>query len=540
MSYPDADPRFFTSVFSALVSAALLGIPSFGKPAPKQDRSIRLELMASHKPAAASTGGAEISAYDRKSKRLFVTNAGEASLAVVDLSNPALPATVATLTFGTTVTSVAVHNGLVAVGVPASPKTDPGKVVFFRADFPALATPSFQEVGVGALPDMVVFTPDGLHLLVANEGEPKEDYTVDPEGSVSIIDVKTCGRRGNQPKVRTVRFSDFNVGGPRAAELPSGVRAYGPNATLAQDLEPEYIALSPDGRLAYVTLQEANAIAVIDVRSARVKRIAALGFKDFSLEGNAFDASDKDKAINIRSWPVSGLFLPDGIASFKAKGRTYLITGNEGDTRDYPGFSEEVRVKNLTLDPVVFPNATELKKDPALGRLKVTRTLGDIDGDGDYDALYAFGGRSFSIWDAGMNQVFDGGDEFERYFADNMPGLFNSDNEANLSFDSRSASKGPEPENVATAEIKGRIYAFIGLERIGGIMVYDVTEPVQPFFVQYVNSRNFDGDVAAGTAGDVGPEGVLYIAKQDSPNHKALLIVSNETSGTVAIYRVEE
>jgi hypothetical protein len=232
------------------------------------------------------------------------------------------------------------------------------------------------------------------------------------------------------------------------------------------------------------------------------------------------------------------MYLPDAIASFKAKGHDYFITANEGDVRDWGGFSEEARVKDLTLDPVAFPDWVNLRKDPALGRLKVTSTLGDADGNGLYEELYSFGGRSFSIWDDRGNQVFDSGDEIERQMAALLPDQFNSDHETNGSFDSRSDDKGPEPEGLAIGEIKGRTYAFIALERIGGILVYDVTRPHYPAFVEYVNTRDFAGDPEAGTAGDLGPEGVLFISKKDSPIRKPLLVVSNEISGTVAVFKI--
>lgn len=525
----------------------------FAKTPHSSHPEIELEWLASFKPGAVAVGGAEISAYDARSSRLFVTSAGDATLAVVDLSNPASPVILTNLPFGTTVTSVAVHKGKVAVAVPAEPKTDPGKVLLFDADFDPQDGPDYDEVTVGALPDMVAFTPDGKYLLVANEGEPNDAYTVDPEGSVSLIDIASCGRGGHRghpgrrprhggEKVQATRlgFEAFNLGAPRHAELPAGVRVFGKNATVAQDLEPEYIAFSSDSRYAYVTLQENNAIAEIDIRRGFIKGIHDLGAKDFSRPENGFDASDKDKAIHIQPWPVRGLYLPDALAAFQYRGGTYIVTANEGDSRDYDGFSEEVRVKNLVLDPAVFPDASTLQKDPALGRLKVTSTLGDADGDGKYEAIYAFGGRSFSIWNEKLEQIYDSGDDIEQFIAAEYPDQFNSDNEANGTFDARSSSKGPEPEGVAVGEVKGRTYAFIGLERVGGVLVYDVTNPYAPAFKQYVNRRDFAGDVEAGTAGDVAPEGLLFVSKADSPRGEALLIVSHEVSGTVAIYRIRD
>lgn len=257
-----------------------------------------------------------------------------------------------------------------------------------------------------------------------------------------------------------------------------------------------------------------------------------------TVDENGLDASDSDGAINITNWPVLGMYQPDALASYEVKGETFIITANEGDGRDYDGFSEEAEVKDLVLDPTAFPNAAELQADETLGSLTVTTANGDTDGDGDFDKLYAFGGRSFSIWDTQGNLVYDSGDDFEQITAALLPENFNSDNTENNSFDSRSDNKGPEPEGVAIGAIDDHIYAFIGLERIGGVMVYDVTNPESPTFIEYVNNRNFEGDALAGTAGDLGPEGLTFIAAEDSPNGKPLLAVANEVSGTTTLFEI--
>jgi hypothetical protein len=235
------------------------------------------------------------------------------------------------------------------------------------------------------------------------------------------------------------------------------------------------------------------------------------------------------------------MYQPDAIACFTSGGTRYLITANEGDSRDYGGFSEEARVGDgmIGLDENVFGNADSLKAERNLGRLTVTKTLGDADGDGVYKGLYAFGARSFSIWTVDGELVFDSGDQFERITAARLGPQFNSDNSENDSFDNRSDNKGPEPEGLALGILDGRLYAFIGLERIGGIMAYDVSWPKTPRFVTYVNCRDFSGDPAAGTAGDLGPEGLVFIPACDSPSGKPLLAVGNEVSGTVTIFQVE-
>jgi hypothetical protein len=272
-------------------------------------------------------------------------------------------------------------------------------------------------------------------------------------------------------------------------------------------------------------------------------KIIPLGFKDHSLAANGLDASDKDDTINIMPQDgVLGMYQPDSIAAYNVKGNTYIVTANEGDARDYDTFGEEDRVKDLVLDPVAFPNPDAFQDSTVLGRLTVTNTLGDIDGDGDFDRLYAFGARSFSIFKAtkqGLEQVFDSGDQFEQITAAAIPTEFNSDNSENDSFDKRSDNKGPEPEGLAIGTIGQHTYAFIGLERVSGIMVYDISTPQSPQFVQYINNRDFNGDTEAGTAGDLGPEGIAFISAKESPNGYPMLAVANEVSGTTTLYRID-
>lgn len=500
--------------------------------------TLSLQMIGQHQTGVFDEGAAEIVTYDARTQRLFKVNADAATVEVLDIADPAHPTLVATIdasALGGSANSVAVHKGLVAVAIEADDKQAPGLVAFYDAENLAL----IHSVTVGALPDMLTFTPNGRYVLVANEGEPNDDYTVDPEGSVSVIDL----RHGvKQARVRTAGFAAFN--GMEDALRAKGVRIFGPGASAAQDLEPEYITISGDSRFAWVTLQEANALAVIDIDQAKVVDIKPLGTKDHSLPGNALDASNKDGGIHIAPWPIKGMYMPDAIASYRFGGRTYLVTANEGDSRDYDGYSEEARVKDLTLDPAAFPDAASLQEDENLGRLLTTTANGDTDADGDVDDIHSYGARSFSIWTARGERVYDSGADFEIVTASRLPGAFNSNNDDNDSFDSRSDDKGPEPEGVALGHIKGRTYAFVGLERVGGIMVYDVTNPQQVRFVDYVNNRNFGvdaqlpDDTVNPVAGDLGPEGLTFIAAHESPNGKPLLVVGNEVSGTTTVFQI--
>jgi 2',3'-cyclic-nucleotide 2'-phosphodiesterase/3'-nucleotidase/5'-nucleotidase len=489
---------------------------------------------------------AEIVAYDDKTDRLFITNAVSESVDVVDIETGT---EIGELPLAGPPNSVAAHKGLVAVAVEGATPQDIGAVQFFDAETLSL----LNTVPAGHLPDMLTFSPNGKYVLVANEGEPNDDYTIDPEGSVSIIDIS---RGAGGARVKHATFTPFN--GRKAALIAGGVRIYGPETTIdepddiasvAQDLEPEYIAVNEDSDLAYVSCQEANAFAVVDIRSARVISIQPLGFKDHSLPENALDASNDDDAINITTWPVLGMYQPDAITSFDWFGKTYILSANEGDSRDWDGYSEVERVAAedddvdppvplVPLDPDAYPDEEFLKDDANLGRLNITTALGDTDGDGDFDQLYSYGARSFSVWEVSrsgrINLAFDSGDDFERITAAEFPADFNSNNDENDSFDARSDDKGPEPEAIAVGKILGGKFAFIGLERIGGVMVYDVTFPNSPQFVDYVNNRNFAGD-----PGDLGPECVIFIPALRSPLLKPLIVVSNEISGTTTVYSVE-
>lgn len=483
-------------------------------------------------------GAAEIVAFDPLTDRLFVVNAQDAVVEVLNIADPANPVKVDDIdatALGAVANSIDVANGILAVAIEADPKTDNGVVAFYNTTDLSL----IHSVTVGALPDMVTFTPDGMRVLVANEGEPNDDYTVDPEGSISVIDLSAGVASAT---VATADFTAFN--GSEAALRAEGIRIFGPGASAAQDFEPEYIAVSADGATAWATLQEANAVAVIDIATATVTDVLPLGYKDHSIPGNELDASNRDsrpagdEAVNIRSWPVMGMYMPDTIASYSFQGRTYYVTANEGDARDYDGYSEEERVGGLVLDPTVFPDAATLQLDENLGRLNSTTASGDIDDDGDHDVIYAYGARSFSIWDEDGKQVFDSGNDFEVKTALRHGLNFNSNNDENGSGDSRSDDKGPEPEAVAIGQLNGRSYAFIGLERMGGIMVYDVTNPEAPSFVQYFNDRDFSADVEQPGTGDYGPEGMKFVAAAGSPNGEPLLLVGNEISGTTAIYQI--
>lgn len=582
--------------------------------APPMTPTIALQPIGTYETGIFDESAAEIVAHDPLSQTLYVVNGEDDTIDVVDITDPTAPTRTRQIdvsTYGDGPNSAdfysdTVAGGLLAVAVEGEEVNTPGTVAFFdrEGDF-------VYSVTVGVLPDLVTFTPDGSKVLVANEGEPNDEYTIDPEGSVSIVSVGATSAT-----VETADFTAFN--GQKQALIDSGVRIFGgvetftvtaysdtdpaaltlygnvqadwengwltiytgddpvayqidgvvtktdtltlttdfdgdtntdvltdtgtvnihtAKSTVAQDLEPEYIAVSPiSPTIAWVTLQENNAVAVVDIANSSVVTVTALGFKDHSLAGNGLDASDEDGCINIAEWPLLGMYQPDAIASYEADGSTYYVTANEGDSREYDYLNEEVGIDDTVLDSDVF--SATIQNEENLGELATTNTLGDTDGDGDFDVLYSYGARSFSIWADDGSRKYDSGDDLEQLTAARYPQDFNSDNDENDSFDKRSDNKGPEPEAITTGVIDGRTYAFIGLERMGGIAVYDVTDPTAPFLVWYVNSRHFGGDAEAGTAGDLGPEGFKFIPADESPTGTDLLAVANEVSGSTTIYEI--
>lgn len=493
---------------------------------------------------------AEIVSFDCATDQMYVVNGASDSIDIFDVSelgNPLLVRSVDLSQMGNP-NSVAINPNYraneVAVAVGASEADQRGHVVFLNKNGDIVG-----KVEVGYLPDMLTYGPRGRRLVVANEGEPNADYSFDPEGSISIIEARGFGR--------THRVTEVGFGGLTEEDV-AGVRISGPEGTtIAQDIEPEYVAIDEQGRYAYVTCQENNAVAKFDLFRKRLIDIFGLGSIDHSEIGNALDASDKDDMIRIANWPVKGLPMPDSIAVYSVREKTrrghcfgpsatYFVTANEGDAREYGDYEDETRIKNLDLDPSAFPLAETLQQDENIGRLAVINTQGDIGNDGEFEQLFSFGTRSFSIFSDEGELIFDSGEMIETWLAENAPEGFNSTNSESGSDDSRSDAKGPEPEAIEIGTLGDTTYAFVGLERIGGVMVFDITDPRDVSLVTYVNNRDFDVEFDEDNlanveqAGDLGPEGLDFVPAASSPNGKPLLIVANEVSGTTTIYQISE
>ena len=511
-------------------------------PAPTAARNLTLNRLTSYQNGVAGTNSAEIVAHDPTTQRLYVANSVGGKLDILSMTNPAMLTSVASiniLPYGN-INSVAVRNGVVACAIEnTNPQLD-GSVVFFDQNGAFL-----KQVTVGAMPDMITFSPNGQLIITANEGEPTATYSVDPEGTVSIIDFAGGVSGITQASVTTVGFTAYNS---QAATLRAGgIRIYGGTAanpsTVAQDLEPEYVAVSADSRTAYITLQENNAIATLDLVTRQFTSLRTVGYQDHSQAGFSLDASDQTPDVLLANWSIKGMRQPDAIAAFEVAGQRYLITANEGDAREYDGAGAYSEVSRLSaaayvLDPTAFPNASLLKNAQALGRLNVTTKLGDTDGDGDFDEIYAFGGRSFSVFNATTGAlVHDSGDLLERMTStDPVYGaIFNASNTTGTpARKNRSDDKGPEPEGITTGMVRDTLYAFVALERVGGVAVFNINNPAQPQLVQYVNNRS----TTNGT-GDQGAEGVLFVAAANSPTGQPLLLLANEVSSTVSVYNIQ-
>ena len=449
------------------------------------------------------------------------------------------------------------NNQLLAVAMAAKSVGEAGQVAFYDISGD---TPIFiKNVTAGFLPDMVTFSHDGAKVVVANEGEPNGDYSIDPQGSISIINVNDGVIGDNATNI------DFTAYNDKQSELealglvfanPAGRTINGNliNTTVAMDLEPEYVSISKDNKYAYVSIQENNALAIVNLEDNSLE-LKGLGFKDWS--SLQIDASDKDGGVNFKSYPgLYGMYQPDTISSFSWKGANFIVSANEGDAREYffdttdeadcaakggvdfdeddgcLAYIDESRVEDLTL----AANFDYLNNDDNdIGRLKVTTVKGDTNNDGQYESLYAYGARSFTIWDSNGLVVFDSGDDIGRITASVHGEAFNNNEDENKG-DTRSDDKGAEPEALTIGTIGERTFAFIGLERMGGIMIYDITNPYDVQFEDYFYNRGLIA--GAEITGDLAPEGMTFIPREQSATGEPLLIIGNEISGSIAVWEV--
>ena len=419
-----------------------------------------------------------------------------------------------------------------------NPDIGGGKILFYST------TGQFIDAAnVGNLPDMVAFTPDGKTVISANEGEPSDDYKSDPKGSVSIIDLGASGL-GMVQNVTTMFFDEV--------EIPADLRIK-PGVSPAIDIEPEYVAINVTGTTAWVSLQENNGLAIIDIIAKKISAVTSLGVKDFW----RIDIDSKDGA-NVALAPdnVYGLYQPDTIVSYQVNGKDYIVSANEGDDRDYSGWEDYAKASELKapFSPQLKKNILDIK---GRKKLRVLQDLGQNE-NGVYTRLYLAGTRSFSIWDAAGKQIYDSGCEFEQILAQRYSKQFNTrvddtddlediaelitentpyDTVGDTAYfwegvDARSAKKGCEPEALVVVKIGDKTFAYIGLEKQGGFFVYDITIPKEAHFIAYNN--DIDYTTLPSNSGDLAPEGMVSFRQ----NNKYYLAIANELSSTVAIYQL--
>ncbi|WP_374657249.1 choice-of-anchor I family protein [Inhella sp.] len=448
----------------------------------------------------------EILAYDLSTASLFV--AGGNGIEVLGL-NGQLKASLDTSAFGG-INSISVKNGVLAASFSNATVQNPGSVQFWNTAQFLAGAGHLGGVSVGAVPDMLLWTPDGSRLLVANEGE-RQSNAINPEGSISLIQFNAAAPSSST--VSTLGFGAWD--GQEALLRAQGVRIQaGVSTSIA--LEPEYIALSSDGTRAVVTLQENNALAFIDLANPQVTAIRTLGLKDFSQPGNSIDPSDQDGKLELRSVPVKGLYMPDTIVGFAVGGKSFYAVANEGDAT--VDDSDIVRLGNaaVTLDAGVFPDAATLKQNANLGRLNIVRNGATGDGNTtNMTEIVTLGGRSFSIRDENGALVYDSGDLIEREVM-KIDGLY---------VDGRSDDKGVEPEGVVVFELGGRQIAAVGLERTarGALALFDVTDPAQTSFLQILDTGATTEARIEGLHAFV-HEGRYFLAlAAEDPSHRTML-----------------
>lgn len=427
--------------------------------------------------------------------------------------------------------------------IPTANRTSNGVVVFF--DYRAGTASVLDTLTVGFHPDNVIFSRDGSKVFVANEaeftgagfGEGGGGGDTDAPGSVSVINL--TGVTGVANLAATLDNSDVTTVDFSAGNLAAGVdlselRFNDTTFTVGnahRHVEPEYLT-EGEGKV-YVTLQENNAIAELSLTGPNANKFTAI--YPLGLIEQTIDASDRDGAGGTKAAliddVVKGMPMPDTVTSFLSGGTRFLVTANEGDFR--PDDADRIRVKEFG---GVESGVTIDRSDAALGRLRVIRDQSDPDGDNLIDEPIMAGTRSFSIWNASTGALVADTGSFETLLLELAPDLHNNDGESQnvaVEFDSRSTSKGPEPEAIATGVINGHRYIFVGMERQGGILMYNADNPAAPTFVAYINnySEELEGLIA--------PESITFIGADESPVGEPTLLIGYELGGQIGVYTVE-
>ena len=545
--FPLALVTLFTT--SALITAGQL-------PALANEAIVKVTEIASIS-SGDGEGSSEIAAFHASSKRIFATNGVKNAIDIFDISDVANPKKVGSVSltpYGNDVTSVAAGRDVVVAVVPVTetfsasgvPTTSNGKMVVFDTNGKVLSSPDI----LGVLPDSVTFAPNGTTALVAIEAQPvcakdnlataeKEnlDYTKasDPVGGVSVVDLSNPAA----PVIRFAGFDQFTVEQMRA----KGIALSSVVNNVSKDFEPEFVTAT-DNNYAYVTIQEANAIGKLNIKSATFEEITR-AFES-RVDKVARDTSDKDSGAGPRTYRnVVGASQPDAIAGFKWGAGHYFLTANEGDAREYTCLNDDLRAAALKVDTRRFPEWSTWLGTAALGRAKINPNIGDVDGDGDIDTIHLRGSNSMTmyrnglvIWDSGslLDQI-----QTQAFGVANINGShsYSSDKSTmNYVGQDRSDDKGAEPEGVALGMVGDRRIAILGLERMTALAIFDITQPRTPVFQEWLQML----PTKATPAKDVkywSPEGIVFVPADKSPSGKALIITSYELSGSLSIHEIE-
>lgn len=509
--------------------------------------------------SVSGSGGAEIASYHPATKQVYITNGARNRVDIVSIADPANPKWVGDINvsaYGDSINSVAVGKSVVAIAVHRSPifATD-GTPTLLSGQL-VIARPSgsiIRAIDLGGVqPDSVTFTPDGLTALVAIEGEPicakdnpattavneSLDYSLakDPRGSVAVVNLSNP----RTAKVKLAGFSKFTGTEMKSQGLVVSLTSKEP----VVDFEPEYVSPA-NNTLAYVSLQEANAIAELDIRKAVITKVYSAGTTDISK--TAFDLSDRDSSGGPSTFSnVIGLAMPDALAAFSVGKDNYFVSANEGDDRaDWSCFKvvDDKRAKDLKVDTTAFPNWSSESADARLGRVKVNPNIGDQNADGLYEKIHLLSNRSFSIFKNG-SRIYDSGNLLEQLQVSAL-GVANINGEWNTTTgayapQSRSDDKGPEPEGVTVGMVGSSRVAVIGMERMSALLFVDITNPAVPVVIKWEQMLPLSTIVPGRPGLTWSPEGMTFVSAKDSPTGKPLVLTAYEVSGSLSIHQIEK
>lgn len=493
-------------------------------------QSLPFAKVHTYQAGSYNSGATKYISFDHTVQQLYSINQGALGFDIIDYSDvfkPNVKQTVDVSSFMNHIRSIETSGGDVFVAGDGSSPQLPGKLLIYNSNGVYR-----KQLSLGVTPDRMKFSPDDITLIIANEGIPDSAYSTDPPGTINVINTSAGVNFITQADVKTVDFTLLDT-----VAYDSLIHVYdNAGQSPSQDLEPEAIAITSNGQKAIIAIQENNALAVIDIQTASLDEVLGMGYRDYNLEG--LDASDLSKNINIDTHQrLYGIHQPSDIEAFNHMGAEYVLTANQGAPREYAGYDETVRVKNQPVDPSKFSNLSSLLEDTILGRLRVTSAFGDHNGDFLHDSLLAFGSRSISIWDSTGTEVWNSGDYIPQVIALLHAANFSSSAVDNSSYKTRSDDMGIEPSTIAVGEIDGKRYAFVGLYQMGGIFIYDITDPLNPVFELYELNRDFSFPASDPMAGDLGPTDLEFVPATKTNLGIALLFVANEVSGSISVYQ---